>query len=40
MDPDEHLTGGRDGIRHLLDTQHLRTAVLVDTRRKHGTIVA
>ena len=40
MDPDEHLAGGRNGIRHLLDAKHLRAAVLVDARREHGTIVA
>ena len=40
MDPDEHLAGGRDGIRHLLDAQHLGAAVLVDARREHGTILS
>ena len=40
MDPHEHLSGGRNGIGHLLDAEDLRAAVLVDARREHGTIVA
>ena len=34
--PDEHLARGRHGIRHLLEHEHLRPAVLVDPNRLHG----
>jgi epoxyqueuosine reductase len=36
MDPDEHLSRPRDRIGHLLEHEHLRTAVFVDTNRLHA----
>jgi hypothetical protein len=39
-EPDEHLTGPRNGVGHLLDDHDLRAPLVVDARGEHGTILA
>jgi len=36
MQADEHLTLGRSGVGHVLENEHVRAAVLVDTNRFHA----
>ena len=40
LEADEHLACAGHRIGHLLDPDHLRAAILVDARGKHGTILA
>ena len=40
MEPNEHLTRARNGIRDVLDAQDLGAPVLVDPCREHGTILS